>query len=450
MKKFITFTLCLLLCIATMGLSACGGSKNEKVDTSIATNGNGGMVVSRGDYVYFVNGYSSYSTYTKDNLSKKFDIGGLYRAKLNSNGELSYTENGSVEGAERISGNLAGFETTSLYVFGNYIYYATPITEVNKKGELQTSQLQINRVKIDGGKSQCVYQSKTDAESVDYEFYYADGRVYMLINENGTLKRVNGFGEFSVSKIAEDVTSVALHRDTDNVFESDSYKNIFYTKTNDDGKIEIYNYNIVSNKNEYKKVTDYETCELIDYQFGHLYYKASRSEKPSYKYIYRIDATKSAITSLAEEQITKTEYDNFYFLNNETSGYIAQTSDKTYYLTYNAGGECEATPIADSKLEIMAIKNNYIYFNSSNTIKRINCYNFKVSGNNTQETIIELENLETHAYDIDANNLYVYATKGENTYLYSIMVGNIIEGETVEAKLLGVYNKSDVKTSEEE
>ena len=105
MKKFITFTLCLLLCIASFSLTACGGKKANKVDTSVASVGNGGMVVTRGDYVYFVNGYNGYSTYTKDNLSKKFEVGGLYRAKLNEVGELSYDENGSVVGAERLSSN---------------------------------------------------------------------------------------------------------------------------------------------------------------------------------------------------------------------------------------------------------------------------------------------------------------------------------------------------------
>ena len=49
-------------------------------------------------------------------------------------------------------------------------------------------------------------------------------------------------------------------------------------------------------------------------------------------------------------------------------------------------------------------------------------------------------------YDIDENNLYVYATQGENDYLYSVNIGNVIEGHKVEKKLLGVYNDSDIKT----
>lgn len=444
MKKFITFTLCLLLCIAPLGLTACGDKKSEKVDTSVASVGNGGMVVTRGNYVYFVNGYKGYSTYTKDNLNKKFEVGGLYRAKLNEASELTYDENGSVVGAERISSRLAGFESTSLYVFGNHIYFASPITEVNKDGELQTNKLEFSRVEIGGGKTQRIYQSKVAAENVKFEFYYAEGKVYLMINENSTLKRINCFGKFKKSTVAENVATVVLPRDTDDVFESKSYKNIYYTKT-EDGKVVIYNYNIATNRTEYKKTTDYKTCELIDYKFDHLYYKASREDYPGYTYYYRMAANKNAITNLAEVKLTRNgDYTDFYLLENEVSGYIAQTSDKTWYIDGNG----EAYPVVEEKLDIIAIKNNYIYFNSSNTIKRINYYN--LPSDKTQETVLQLDGLQAHDYDVDFNNLYVYATSGSNTYLYSIMVGNIVGDEEFEAKLLGVYQNGDAPEIEDE
>lgn len=450
MKKFITFTLCLLLCVVTLGLSGCGKSKNEKVDTSIATNGNGGMVVTRGDYVYFVNGYKAYSTFTKSNLSSKFDVGGLYRTKLNSNGELEYDENGSLVNAEKLSSNLAGFESTSLYVFGNHIYYVTPITEVDKKGNLQTSKLEFKRVEIDGENAKTIYQSKVDASEVDFEFYYAEGKVYLVINENGTLKRITCTGKVSVSEIATGITSLALHRDTYDVFESDTYENIFYTKTNSNGKIEIYNYNIVTNKEEYKKITDYKTCELLDYNFKHLYFKASDNQYPNYTYFYRVDATKNAITSLSVEKLTSDkDYTALYLLDNETDGYIAQSSDSTYYLNYNAGHESTPLLIDSSKLEIMAIKNGYIYFKDGSDIKRINYYDVKNSGEVNKQTVISLDNMQTYDYDIDDNNLYVYATQGSNTYVYSVNISNAVEEENFEHKLLGVYAEGDAPEANE-
>jgi hypothetical protein len=451
MKKFITFTLCLLLCVVTLGLSGCGKSKKEIVDTSRASNGNGGMVVTQGDYVYFVNGYNSYSVLSKSNLTKKFDIGGLYRAKLNSYGELDYNEEGSLSNAERISSHLIGFESTSIYIFGDYIYYATPITDVDKKGNLQTDKLEFRRVAITGGDTDKLYQSKVEADKVKYEFYYADGKVYLLINEDGTLKRVVCSGKVSVNEVATDIASLALPRDSYDVFDTYSYKNIFYTKTNENGKIEIYNYNIVTNREEYKKTTDYKTCELIDYKFGHLYYKASSDQYPNYTYFYRVDATKNAITTLAEERLTANkDYTDLYFLENETDGFLVQTSDKTYYLNYNAGNISDPIVMADSKIEIMATKNSYVYYKSGNDIKRISYYDLKTKGSAEEESVLTLKDIQTYDYDIDDNNLYVYAKSGSNTYVYSIKVSNMMEEDEYEAKLLGVYKSGDVPTGEEE
>ena len=57
--------------------------------------------------------------------------------------------------------------------------------------------------------------------------------------------------------------------------------------------------------------------------------------------------------------------------------------------------------------------------------------------------------MQSYDYDIDDSNLYVYAKQGNNTYLYSINVSNVLEDEEFEAKLLGVYQQGDVPTTEE-
>lgn len=449
MKKFITFTLCLLLCVVTLGLSGCGKSKAEIVDTSIASNGNGGMVVTCGDYVYFVNGYNSYST-VNAGKNNNYNVGGLYRAKVTLAGQLNYNEDGFVVNAEKLSGNLAGFESTSLYVFGNHIYYSTPVTEVDKKGNSQTDKLEFRRVSISGGSTEKLYTSKVSATNVDFEFYYAEGKVYLLINENGTLKVVTCTGKTSVKEVANEVTSLVLPRDSYDIFASDSYKNIYYTKTNNDGKIEIYNYNIATARNEYKKTTQYTTCQLLEYKFGHLYYKASKNVYPNYTYFYRIDATQNAITSLAEEQLTADkDYTDLYLLENETDGYVAQSADKTYYLKYNASNISDPVIIAGSKIEIMASRNGYLYYKDGTTINRISYEDLKVGGTAEPEEVLTVENLQDYGYDIDDNNLYVYANMGSNTYLYSIKISNKLEDEDFEAKLVGVYQDADIPTTEE-
>ena len=449
MKKFITFTLCLLLCIATLGLVGCGKKDKDAVDTSIATKGNGGSVVTRGDYIYFVNGYQSFEVFNKNNLSTDFSVGGLYRVKLNDNKQLDYN-NKSLSAAEKLSGNLAGFESTSLYVFGNTIYYATPITDVDKDGNLQNTKIEFKRVSISGGKVESIYKAGVESANTTFEFYYANGGVYLLVNENGTLNRVECFGKFNVSQIATDVKTVVMPRDTDDIFTSDSYKNIFYTKTNDEGKIEIYNYNLLENTNKYRKTTNFKTLELLEVKFGHLYFKASGNEYPNYTYFYRVDATENAIRNMAVEKLTSDkDYTNIYLFENETDGFIAQTSSKTYYLSYSAGAESTPVVVDNSKLEIIAMKDGFIYVKSSTEIKRINIHDLKTTGIATQQSVITIEGLQAYACDIDSNNLYVYATKGSNTYLYSIAISGMIEGESFEYNLLGVYDSADAPVVEE-
>lgn len=439
MKKFITFTLCLLLCVVTLGLTACGKSKKETVDISIDSVGNSGMVVTRGGYTYFVNGYKPYST-LENNKEASFSVGGLYRAKLNAEGSFDFDENGSIVGAEQISSKLAGFESTSLYVFGNKIYFATPITEVDKNGELQIEKLEFRRVSLTGGKTERFYTSKIDASKVTFEFYYAEGTVFLMINEDGTLKCINCFDK-SVNQVATGVESLVLPKDTDNVFTSDSYQKIFYTTKNEDSKIVINNYNIITNKVEYRKITDYKTCELIDYKFGQLYYKAGVDDALDYTYLYTIHATKNAITSLQAYKLTDNEdCIEICFLENETDGYIVNTSDKSYYLDAQGGS---LYPF-EEKLEIIAVRGGYIYLNEDSTIKRINVYNLKVSKDMTKQEVLTVDGLQTYNYDIDEQNLYVYATKGTNTYLYSIKISNVMDDEEFEKKLLGVYDSADI------
>ena len=84
-----------------------------------------------------------------------------------------------------------------------------------------------------------------------------------------------------------------------------------------------------------------------------------------------------------------------------------------------------------------------MYIKSGSDIKRINIYELQTEGNTTQETVITIEGLQTYDYDVDSNNLYVYATKGSNTYLYSITINGVIEGENYEQCLLGVYDNAD-------
>ena len=88
MKKFTRILMCLLLCVFTFGLVACGRTTDNFVypNSSSETFGNGGMAVQKGDYLYFVNGFISAENQTEKNAS--YTVGALMIAKLDSNGEI--------------------------------------------------------------------------------------------------------------------------------------------------------------------------------------------------------------------------------------------------------------------------------------------------------------------------------------------------------------------------
>ena len=64
-KKIIPIVVCLVLS-ACFTLCGCGGESFSKIkvegkqDTSYIVQGNGGMAVQYGNYVYFINGYAGY------------------------------------------------------------------------------------------------------------------------------------------------------------------------------------------------------------------------------------------------------------------------------------------------------------------------------------------------------------------------------------------------------
>ena len=143
--KIISMIACLVLCITCF--VACGNkdwSKNvtlNEYDATASANSNGGFVVERGDYVYFVNGVQNYATENKFGEPIK---GALMVAKK----DLSKVE---ILLPKIIA---SGDYTAGIYVFGDYVYYATPSTTKTGSGVVNYNDLVFARTKLDGSKTE--------------------------------------------------------------------------------------------------------------------------------------------------------------------------------------------------------------------------------------------------------------------------------------------------------
>ena len=80
-----------------LGISAKLIPPHDVKNTNETVYGNGGTSVTKGDYVYFVNSYTSYNGLEKnDNNTGEVTNSAIYRTKL-SGGKVNYDDNGNVK-----------------------------------------------------------------------------------------------------------------------------------------------------------------------------------------------------------------------------------------------------------------------------------------------------------------------------------------------------------------
>lgn len=245
-KRIIPIIVCLMLSVAC-ALTACSGESFSKIkvqgaqDTSYTVYGNGGMAVQYGNYVYFINGYSGYDdTDGSQNTWPNVVKGGLYRAELNGekNGaDFTVSKNTSAvtDGLEFKAGvredsdgnpadditvqaiapkriGTSGYTGGGIFIYDDWVYFASPNNEKDKSGTVQTSKTDFFRAKLNGSDVQKIYTTAEDGnESNPYAFYKYNGAVY-LVAQDGTNVISVRIAKKPANKvtIAQDVTNVLL------------------------------------------------------------------------------------------------------------------------------------------------------------------------------------------------------------------------------------------------
>ncbi len=181
MRKIYKKIACAAICAATAATlafaPACSGYYNKiDLDGDYASGdvvSNGGFVVQKGNYVYFVNGVADY---TDDNTYGDVVKGAIMRIST------SDLEAGNYSYAETVVPQIyySGSYDTGIYIYGNKIYYSTPSTEVNSDGEVQNSYLEFKSANLDGSNAMKGYYYQSSSNSIEYRYVQIDGTVYLL------------------------------------------------------------------------------------------------------------------------------------------------------------------------------------------------------------------------------------------------------------------------------
>ena len=198
--KILSLAAALTLIGSTVALTGCGKDKNYKGEETLAeyqaamadggeVSSNGGFAVEKGGYVYFINGVESTTANNGYGAPVK---GSLMRIKKTD------LASGAYDQAKIVIPSLFTAQdfTSGLYIFGDYVYYATPTTDKNVSGQTGNSYVDFKRAKLDG----------TQAPMDGYYFRASASTVYRFVQVADVDR--NNDGEDDVFCLYEDGTTL--------------------------------------------------------------------------------------------------------------------------------------------------------------------------------------------------------------------------------------------------
>lgn len=182
-KTLLVISTAAALSLGALSLTACdykftplGGNFAEGT-----VNSNGGFVVEKGEYVYFVNGVQ---TYTADNTYGTPVKGALMRIKKTDVQAHKNT-------AETVIPSLmvSADYKSGIYVYGDRVYYATPTNVKNTSGEVENSYLDFKSAKLDGSDIRDYFRvSKNDTQ---FRYVQEGEAVYLTYSQDSELRSYN-------------------------------------------------------------------------------------------------------------------------------------------------------------------------------------------------------------------------------------------------------------------
>lgn len=171
-KKILSIVSAVALTASAFSFASCSEKFEMQTLTGYVSDAevesNGGFAVRKGDYVYFINGAADY---TADNTYGKVVKGSLMRIAT------SALEKGEYNTAEVVVPSLFAAQNfdAGLYIYGDYVYYATPTSDKNLKGEVENTWIDFKRAKLDGSEVMDEPFFRLDTNTAKYRFVQVDG-----------------------------------------------------------------------------------------------------------------------------------------------------------------------------------------------------------------------------------------------------------------------------------
>lgn len=415
MKKFLPLilVLCLVVC---GGIFAGCGNKEIVLEGGPAYEdnvyGNGGFVVTKGDYVYFTDAYvksSSLGSKISNQLGSVTETG-LYRARKTVE-TVDGTERPILTDIQLMVSKVVGFENSGLYIFKDKIYFATPTTDKDKTGT-RYDLITFYSCNLDGSNLKKLHQT-TSFSGGKFSMTMIDGNAYLLIYTGSEIIRVSENGE--ALTIAEKVTGAILpSRETivsndENPKPSECF--VYYTINKEsDGPIDLGN---ILYKAE---ISTGKTTELLNkdrikitvkaLNSGRLFYVRNELVGLTSVYGYYSNTLEENFEAGETKQLSESSLNvvvlGEYGGNNLGLAYI--NSNKCLIIR-NINPELEGENFASSVSQILFSRDGYLYYATSDAIYRKSLTNSEESAQKLSGALT----IKTDYFDVDDEYLYFFA-----------------------------------------
>ena len=325
MKKFLLMIVALFLS-TTFILAGCDKGLPNPPSPDAPTISNGGLAVTKGDYLYYVNGFQTYQNLVKDqdNVWGKQLFGAIYRVKVTNN-NIEHDENGFVKNSEVVVPQIVGTENACFYIYGNYIYYATPNMQVDEYGNLLNTRSNICRIKLDGTDNKVLYTTDQTLTSTKWTMFKLDNTDYVVMLDGSKLISIDANAKKPTTTVmAKGVTSAGLIKvdkdiPTDSNYNSTSVINgvnnyVYYTRDiTEDDKLGTLGGNYfarvkIGTSNEEKVATNGNSYEIVEAKNGNLYYNCTAKNSSNTVLCKYELSEKAALNETKETKISYATY----------------------------------------------------------------------------------------------------------------------------------------------
>lgn len=375
-KKVLTV---LSLLVVVCALTGCGSKSWGPVAGAAkkdAVTSNGGFMVQKGNYYYFINGATDS---TVNNTFGKPVQGAICVADA-----TDLTKEVKVVVPKAIA---AGDKSAGIYIYEDWIYYATPNADKDKNGVVQSSYLDFCRTKIDGTKTETVLY--TSVNNTAYRYGMAANGDVILAYHDSTANKIVSYNFTTKAKtvLAEDIAACVFSKDlasgaayytkavvldeANDVFASYNkvYKVNYLTGTTTEvlsgapTTLEQQGYTL--GVMEHRNGVLVFTCTTADTSFG---FRGNYALKDA-------DVTDDAAKNLAEKAVKLSANEKNFasaavISIGDTLGYVY--ADATYGLMRSmVGAEQEERLCTATNATIVSVQDGYVYFTADSKMVRV-------------------------------------------------------------------------------